>query len=79
MSKKDDKIKEVLLNILILFLYFIWPYLSNIVISNDNIIVSFISNMIISIIIIIFFRKKLKKDILKFNKQLLLVKIINNI
>lgn len=69
------KFRELMIYIIAMLLYFIWPYLAQFIInqvlvSNINTIyLTFASNMIISLIIIGIYKDELKGELLKFNEH----------
>ena len=69
------KFRELMIYIIAMLLYFIWPYLTQFIInqvlvSNINTIyLTFASNMIISLIIIGIYKDELKGELLKFNEH----------
>lgn len=69
------KFRELMIYIIAMLLYFIWPYLTQFIInqvlvSNINTIyLMFASNMIISLIIIGIYKDELKGELLKFNEH----------
>ena len=69
------KFRELMIYIIAMLLYFIWPYLTQFIInqvlvSNINTIyLTFASNMIISLIIIGIDKDELKGELLKFNEH----------
>lgn len=75
-KKNTNLYKDLLISILIIGLYFIWPYIVNSIVKFLNIDSSivlygnFTGNMIFTVIAIIVYRDTLKKDIKKFNKNI---------
>ena len=69
------KFRDLMIYIIAMLLYFIWPYLTQFIInqvlvSNINTIyLTFASNMIISLIIIGIYKDELKGELLKFNEH----------
>lgn len=69
------KFRELMIYIIAMLLYFIWPYLTQFIInqvlvSNINTMyLTFASNMIISLIIIGIYKDELKGELLKFNEH----------
>ena len=67
------KFRELTIYIIAMMLYFVWPYLTQIIINQvlvsdtNTIYLTFASNMIISLIIIGIYKDELEGDLFKFN------------